>query len=116
MKRFSEFTGAEGIDKLIECAPLVAEMITDAGIMSTVGEETAWSDLGAKMYKAHTEACNKLFTLLEFEPESSLDIIRGVSQILSETLKDGTLAGFFISSSGMKRPSISATGNTEDEQ
>lgn len=116
MKRFSEFTGTEGIDKLMECAPLVAEMITDAGIMSTVSEETAWSDLGAKMYKAHTKACDKLFVLLGFEPESSLDIIKGVSQILSETLKDGALAGFFISSSGMKRPFISAMGSTEDGQ
>lgn len=61
MKSFKDFNGIDGIDKLTELAPIVAEMITDKEIFNEVTEDTAWIELGTKMYKAHTDACEKLY-------------------------------------------------------
>ena len=61
MKSFKDFTGIEGIDKLTELAPVVIELMSDKDIWQSVTEDTAWIELGTKMYKAHTEACEKLY-------------------------------------------------------
>ena len=116
MKSFKDFTGIEGIDKLTELAPVVAELITDKDIFKDVTEDTAWIELGTKMYKAHTEACEKLYAELEFEPTSSIELISGVARILREIFSDKDLMSFFISMSGQKKSLISAMANTKEER
>lgn len=116
MKSFKDFTGIEGIDKLTELAPVVIELMSDKDIWQSVTEDTAWIELGTKMYKAHTEACEKLYKELEYEPTSSIELVSGIAHILRELYNDKDLLSFFISMSGQKKSLISAMANTEEER
>ena len=118
MKTFNDFSGVEGIDKLMECAPLVGELISDREIMEGVGENTLWVELGVSLYKAHTETCNKLFIALGNEAtDNSMEIISGMTQILHEVMGNKEMLGFFASlNRKAKKSSGSVTESTEGEQ
>ena len=115
MKGFNDYTGTEGIDKLVECAPYVTEIIKDKEIMEGLSNKT-WLEVGAMVYKAHTKACNKMFEILDHKPESSLGLVSATAQIMSEILSDEDTIDFFISAGKSAKSSTSAMESTEDEQ
>lgn len=115
MKTFNDFTGLEGVDKLIECAPFVGELLSDKKNLAKMSEMT-WIELGATMYKAHTKACDKLFEALDAKPDTSIGLVSATAQIMAEIFGNKDMIDFFISASKAKKPSTSVTENTEDEQ
>lgn len=116
MKTFNDFTGLDGIDKLTECAQYVGEILADREAFKDTKKDTSWLEVAAKVYKAHKDACDKLLKELEYEPASSLEIIKSVAKILRETFNDKEILSFFISVSGIRNSSTSVTENTGAEQ
>ena len=115
MKSFNDYTGAEGIDKLIECAPYVSELLTDSEILSNM-TDMSWIELGAAMYKAHSETCDKLFEALDQKPDNSLGLVSATAQIMAEIFGNKDMIDFFVSASKSVKSSTSAMENTEGEQ
>lgn len=116
MKTFNDFTGLDGIDKLTECAQYVGEIIADRAAFEDTKADTSWLEVAAKVYKAHKNACDALLKKLEYEPASSLEIIKSVAKILRETFNDKEILSFFISVSGIRKSSTFVTENTEAGQ
>lgn len=102
MKTLNDYQGAEGIDKLLECAPYITEILGDTEIISTASEKS-WLTLGGEVYKRHTEASNKLFGVLDHEPENALSAMSATAKIMAELLTNQDLIDFFISLSKVKR-------------
>ncbi|WP_303834735.1 hypothetical protein [Ruminococcus flavefaciens] len=96
MKTLNDYQGAEGIDKLLECAPYINELISDKETMQNI-EEKSWIQLGGELYKAHTETCNALFRALDHEPENAISAISATAQVMAELLTNKDLIDFFIS-------------------
>lgn len=115
MKTFNDFTGLEGVDKLIECAPYVGELLSDKENLAKMSEMT-WIELGATMYKAHTEACDRLFEVLDAKPDTSIGLVSATAQIMAEIFSNKDMIDFFISASKAKKSSFSVTENTVEEQ
>ncbi|MBP5379708.1 MAG: hypothetical protein J6Y64_09240 [Ruminococcus sp.] len=115
MKSFNDYTGAEGIDKLVECSPYVAELLTDSDILSKMGD-MSWIELGGAMYKAHSEACDKLFEILDHKPDNSLGLVSATAQVMAEIFSNKDMIDFFVSASKSAKSSTSAMENTEDGQ
>lgn len=96
MKTLNDYQGAEGIDKLLECAPYINELISDKNAMQNI-EDKSWIQLGGEIYKAHTETCNALFKVLDHEPENAISAISATAQVIAELLTNRDLIDFFIS-------------------
>lgn len=96
MRSFNDYTGIEGIDKLVECAPYVAEILNDREIYSNM-KGKSWLELGAVTYKTHSECFDKLFEILDHKPETSISITSAVAQILVEIYGNQDLLEFFAS-------------------
>lgn len=113
--RFNELTGAEGIDKLLECAPYVDEIFADKDIFGTdnIG---SFGEIAIPVYKNHKEAVNKIFDILEIKPERSTEIITEVITMLGDILRDAETASFFTATSKNLKTWLSAMVNTEDGQ
>lgn len=116
MKTFNDFTGMDGIDKLMEFAPLIGEIVTDKDIFENMSKDTAWIEVGAKVYKAHKDACDILLHDLEYEPCTSIELMSSVAKILKEVFESKELMSFFISTSGVRKSLTSAMESTEAEQ
>lgn len=116
MKSFEEFTGLEGIDVLMDIAPSVGEIISDKEIFENTKTETAWIEVGARVYKAHKDACDKLLKAVECEPKTSFEIMSSVAKVLKELFGNGELMAFFISVSGVRQSLTSATETSEGAQ
>lgn len=115
MKTFNDYTGTEGIDKLVECAPYVSEILNDKELLSGI-KDKSWIERGAAVYKAHSATCDKLFEILDHKPENSLSIVSASAQILTEIFTNQDMIDFFVSASKNVLLSTSATENTEGEQ
>lgn len=115
MKTFNDYTGAEGIDKLIECAPYVSELLSDKDILSRM-TEMSWIELGGALYKAHSETCDKLFAILDRVPENSIGLVSATAQIMTEIFGNKDMLDFFVSASKSVKSSTSAMENTEAGQ
>ena len=102
MKTLNDYQGTEGIDKLLECAPFITEILTDAEVLSSTTEKP-WIQVGGEVYKKHTEACNKLFGILDHEPENPVSAMAATAQLIAELLTNQDLIDFFISLSKVKR-------------
>ena len=102
MKTLNSYQGTEGIDKLLECTPYITELLADTEIISTTADKS-WMELGGEAYKKHTEACNKLFGILDHEPENSISAMSATAQVMAELLTNQDLIDFFISLSKVKR-------------
>jgi hypothetical protein len=97
MKTFKDFTGAEGIDKIVECAPYVTEIIIDTEIMGQV-DKLSWLELGAKIIKKHGEAFNKIrFALGNEKCDDSLSLSYSAAQLMKEILNNKEAIDFFTS-------------------
>lgn len=101
MKTLNDYKGAEGIDKLLECAPFITEILSDTEVISAT--DKTWMELGGETYKKHTDACNKLLGALDHEPENSISAMSGTAQVIAELLTNQDLIDFFISLSKVKR-------------
>ena len=115
MKTFNDYSGAEGIDKLVECAPYVSELIKDKEMLSSISGKS-WIEVGAIAYKAHTKACDKLFEILDHKPENSVGLVSATAQIMVEILTNKDMLDFFGSASKRVQSSTSVTEITEAEQ
>ena len=96
MKTLSDYSGAEGVDKLIECSPLISELLSDTEIMGNIKDKTLMQ-IGGEVYKAHTDTCNKLFAILDHEPENAISAVTATAQVMAELLTNQDLIDFFIS-------------------
>ena len=97
MKTFKDFTGTEGIDKVIECAPYINEIIIDTDIMSKI-DDMSWLELGAMIVKNHAEAFGKIRTALgNEESENSIGLSYSAAQLMKEVLADKDTLDFFTS-------------------
>ena len=96
MKTLNDYQGAEGIDKLLECSPYISEILSDGEIMRMAAEKT-WLELGAEVYKAHTESMNKLLSALDHEPDNAVSAISASAQVMADLLTNKDLIDFFIS-------------------
>lgn len=101
MKTLNDYQGTEGIDKLLECAPYITEIIGDTEIISKAAD-MPWIKLGGEVYKKHTDACNKLFEALDHTPESPISAMAATAQVMAELLTNQDLIDFFISLSKVK--------------
>ena len=113
MRTFNDYTGAEGIDKLMECVPYITEILTDKDTMKAV-DSKSWLEIGGMIYKAHTNTCDKLLEALDSKPDTPIGIVSSVAKIFSELLTNKDMIDFFMSASKMK--SASAMENTEGVQ
>lgn len=97
MKTFKDYKGAESIDKVIECAPYVTEIITDSEIMKDL-EKLSWLELGATVLKKHGEAFDKIRKALGNDDESdSLGLSFAASQLMKEIITNKDTLDFFTS-------------------
>ena len=96
MKTLNDYSGAEGVDKLIECSPYISEILGDAEIMSNL-QDKSLMQIGGEVYKAHTEICNKLFAVLDHEPENAISAVTATAQVIAELLTNQDLLDFFTS-------------------
>ena len=96
MKTLNDYQGAEGIDKLLECAPYISELLSDTAKINDISEKS-WLQLGGEVYKNHTDSCNALFKALDHEPENAISAISATAQVLAELLTNTDLLDFFIS-------------------
>ena len=96
MKTLNDFQGLEGIDKLIECAPYINELIGDLSLINQL-KDHSWLSIGGEVYKNHTEACNNLFKALDHEPENSVSAVAATAQVVSEIFTNKDMLDFFIS-------------------
>ena len=101
MKTLNDYSGAEGVDKLIECSPFISEILGDADILSKTKDKTLLQ-IGGEVYKAHTETCNKLFAILDHEPENAISAATATAQVMAELLTNQDLIDFFTSLSKQK--------------
>ena len=115
MKGFNDYTGVEGIDKLVECAPYVSELIDDKEMLKEA-KGKSWIETGGIVYKAHSKACDKLFEILDHKPENSLGLVSATAQIVTEIFSNTDLIDFFTSASKTTPTSGSVMENTEGEQ
>ena len=115
MKGFNDYKGTDGIDKIMECAPYISEILSDTNIIDKMTGLT-WMELGATVYKAHEEACNKLFEVLDRVPENSMGLIYATAQIMAEIFGNKDILDFFTSTSRMKNSATSAMENIKAEQ
>lgn len=115
MATFKDLKGVEGIDKLNECIPLLNEIFDDKEIFNEQDERT-FTELATPIYKKHTDAINKLFEILEINPDSSIGILTAITTLLYEISQDKEIAVFFMGTSPSLRRMIYATANTEGEQ
>ena len=97
MKTFKDFTGNEGIDKVIECAPYINEIIIDTEIMSKI-DDMSWLELGGMIIKNHGETFEKLRTALgNDKSENSVGLAYSAAQLMKEILSDKDTLDFFTS-------------------
>ena len=96
MKTLNDYSGAEGVDILIECSPLITEILGDSKIMKEL-EGKSLMQVGGEVYKAHTETCNKLFAILDHEPENAISAVTATAQVMAELLTNQDLLDFFTS-------------------
>ena len=102
MKTFRDFTGTEGIDKVIECASDINEIVTDAEIMSAI-DNMSWLELGAKVIKKHNEAFERVRKALgNDDSESSLGLAYSAAQLMKDILTDKDTLDFFMSFTKVK--------------
>lgn len=97
MKTFKDFTGTEGIDKVIECAPYITEIISDSEIMSKI-DSISWLEMGGMIVKKHGETFNKLREALGNEKnENSVGLAYSAAQLMKDLLEDKDTLDFFTS-------------------
>lgn len=97
MKTFKDYTGTEGIDKVIECAPYVTEIITDGELMGQL-DKLSWIELGANVLKKHGEAFEKIRKALGNDEETdSLGLSFAASQFMKEIISNKDTIDFFTS-------------------
>ena len=114
---FRELKGIEGIDKLTECVPFVEEILSDREMFDEFGkQDMTWMQAAAPIYKKHTESIEKIFEILEEEPESSIATLTKTAEIITSIFTDKEIKSFFIASCRNLRLMISAMASTEGEQ
>lgn len=97
MKTFKDYTGTEGIDKVIECAPYINEIIIDTEIMSKI-DSLSWLEMGAMIVKKHGDAFDKIRTALGNEKnENSVGLAYSAAQLMMDLLADKDTLDFFSS-------------------
>ena len=97
MKTFKDFTGTEGIDKVIECAPYINEIIIDSEIIKQI-DNLSWLELGALVVKNHGEAFNKVRIALGNEENvDSIGLAYSAAQLMKEILTNKDTLDFFTS-------------------
>ena len=97
MKTFKDFTGTEGIDKVIECAPYINEILVDTEIMSRI-DNMSWLEMGAMIVKKHGDTFNKLRTALGNDKnENSVGLAYSAAQLMMDLLADKDTLDFFSS-------------------
>lgn len=102
MKTFKDYTGTEGIDKVIECAPYVTEIITDSEIMKDL-DKLSWLELGATVLKKHGEAFENIRKALGNDEETdSLGLSFAASQFMKEIITNKDTIDFFTSFAASK--------------
>ena len=95
----TEFKGLEkGIDKLMECAPYINEILADKELLSGLSDMT-WIELGGAVYKKHTETCDKLLSALDHKPDTAIGLVSATAQIMGEIFTNQELLDFFMSMS-----------------
>jgi hypothetical protein len=113
--RFNELKGLEGIDTLLECAPYVDEIFGDKDIFNT-SDIGSFGEVAISVYKAHKDAVNKLFDIMDIKPERSTEIITELITMLSDILRDAETASFFTSTSKNLKSWLSLMASTKGEQ
>jgi hypothetical protein len=113
--RFNELKGLEGIDTLLECAPYVDEIFGDKDIFNT-SDIGSFGEVAISVYKAHKDAVNKLFDIMDIKPERSTEIIMELITMLSDILRDAETASFFTSTSTNLKSWLSLMANSRGEQ
>lgn len=97
MKTFKDYTGTEGIDKVIECAPDINEIIMDSEIMSAI-DSMSWLEMGATVIKKHSEAFDRVRKALGNEPgENGVGLAFSAAQLMKDILTDKDTLDFFMS-------------------
>ena len=97
MKTFNDFKGAEGIDKVIECAPYINEIIVDTEIIDKI-DSMSWIEMGAMIVKKHGDAFEKIRTALgNDKSENSVGLAYSAAQLMKEILSDKDTLDFFTS-------------------
>lgn len=97
MKTFNDFKGAEGIDKVIECAPYINEIIVDTEIMGKI-DSMSWLEMGAMIVKKHGDAFEKIRTALgNAKSENNIGLAYSAAKLMKELLSDEDTLDFFIS-------------------
>lgn len=115
MKTFKDYTGADGIEKLLEAAPYIEEIMRDNEVMHTDG---SWIKLGGYALKNHEEAANKLLEALggDDAPDNVLGKTAALANVLFEILTDKDISAFFTSLKKTDSTQTSAMESTADGQ
>lgn len=114
--RFNELKGLDGIDKLFECVPYIDEIFGDKDIFTADANKKTYGELAIPIYKKHTDAVNRIFEILQVNPESSAEIIVETINIIAELLGDGDVIRFFTAASKNLKSCLAAMLSTEGEQ
>jgi hypothetical protein len=114
--RFNELKGLDGIDKLLECAEYIDEIFGDTDIFTADANKKTYGELAIPIYKKHTEAVNKIFEILQVNPENSAEIIVETINIIDELLSNEDVIRFFTAASKNLKSCLSAMLSTEGEQ
>lgn len=109
------FKEIKDIDTLMECVPLVDDIISDTALLESC-KEMSWMEAAAPIYKAHTESLDKLIQILDEHPENAMGTLTAVTKVLVSLFMDEKTKAFFLLSCKNVRQQISATENTEGEQ
>ena len=97
MKTFKDYTGTEGIDKVLECASDVNEIITDSDIMKAI-DSMSWLEMGATVVKKHGEAFDRIRAALGNEENTnSMGLAYSAAQLMKDILTDKDTLDFFMS-------------------
>ena len=98
MKTFNDYPISEGgIDKVVECAPYINEILADSEIMGNIKGKT-WVEVGALVVKEHGEAFEKIRQALGNEEEAeSVGLAFGAAQLMHEILSNQDIVDYFIS-------------------
>ena len=97
MKTFKDYIGIEGIDKVIECAPYINEILIDTEIMGKI-DSMSWLEMGAMIVKKHGEIFNKIRAALGNEKnDNSVGLAYSAAQLMMDLLADKDTLDFFSS-------------------
>ena len=96
MKTFKDYTGEEGIDKVIECAPFINEIITDKDVMENL-DKMSFLEMGATIVKNHGKAFKEVRKALGNEDTDSIGLSYSAAQLMKELLTNKDILDFFTS-------------------